>query len=328
MRVADSGEYLGFLVGPVIKYKLLKKPEAKWDSRARSIGASKLAPSRGVQQYNLRAVTTMAYVAQLHPLREIAVKSEKCVVQALFHVLNNTYPIPLIFRMGDIKASQPVSLLTLSFAARYTAATETLTMWRANFDALNNCRCEHAPLDWLANQVRKVSSRAGIQSAAVQIMTLQLYPIDIAAEAARRIVMWAPALNSLPSLVLDIAAALDATKSYKPFFTLALLQTWFTGWTTSFRAHASKVSCIFGCDAEDWLLHYVVCQPLWMTIYSERNISCDIPLSRALVLQGDKIDLFNVAVTCDVYHNFKNQKSTNVLAQVRDSIRRTTMLTT
>ena len=95
----------------------------------------------------------------------------------------------------------------------------------------------------------------------------------------------------------------------------------------SFQAHASKVSCIFGCDAEDRLLRYVVCQPLWMAIYSERNISCDISLSRALV-QGDKNDLFNVTVACDVYHNRKDLRSTNVLAQVRDSIRRTTMLTT
>ena len=60
---------------------------------------------------------------------------------------------------------------------------------------------------------------------------------------------------------------------------------------------------------------------------SERNISRDISLSRALVLQGDKNDLFNITVAFDVYHNGKNLNSTNMLALVRDSIRQTTMLT-
>jgi len=152
VRIQDSGEYLGFQIGTSIKDKLWRKPEAKWDTRARSIAAAKLAPSIGVQQYNMRAVTTMGYVAQLHPLPASSTKSEKSVVQRIFHVMNNTFPVPLYFRMKDIRAPQPTSLQALSYATRYRTATKTITTWQQNFVQLNKCRSDFAPLDWLAGR--------------------------------------------------------------------------------------------------------------------------------------------------------------------------------
>jgi hypothetical protein len=172
----------------------------------------------------------MAYVAQLHPLHEIAVKSKKSVVQGLFHVLNNTYPIPLIFRMGDIKAPQPVSLQGLSRATRLRAAVKTLTTWQDNLRDLNKCRSEHAPLQWFVGRahsdpwwdtppivdlvseafnfggkfgrlkcdvesVLKGRKNARIQSTAVKILTPLVYPIDIPQELSRRLRLWLPPLR-------------------------------------------------------------------------------------------------------------------------------------
>ena len=103
-----------------------------------------------MQQYNLRAVTTLGYVAQLHPLPASTIKNDKSAAQRISHVLNNTFPVALYFQMEDISAPQPTSLQALSYAARYRAATTTLTTWQQKLVKLNKCRSELGPLDWLA----------------------------------------------------------------------------------------------------------------------------------------------------------------------------------
>ena len=50
---------------------------------------------------------------------------------------------------------------------------------------------------------------------------------------------------------------------------MAILRTWSNGWFTTTRMHESEVfPCIFGCDANDSLHHYLRCEVLWTLIYS------------------------------------------------------------
>ena len=45
---------------------------------------------------------------------------------------------------------------------------------------------------------------------------------------------------------------------------MALLKMVTNAWTTSFRMHESdKLKCLFGCDADDKLEHYLTCHTLW-----------------------------------------------------------------
>ena len=132
-------------------------------------------------------------------------------------------------------------------------------------------------------------------------------------------------------LTLDIGRTLDNAKRCKPFLVVALLRTWFNGWTTSYRAHSNKTTCIFGCsaEAEDRLLHYAVCQPLWMAIYSSVEVSDEIALLRSLALRLDgdvASDLRCLAIAVDVYNNCKGKVRNNLKAQMADSTRRMTML--
>ena len=55
-----------------------------------------------------------------------------------------------------------------------------------------------------------------------------------------------------------------------PFSTpMAILRTWSNGWFTTTRMHESVVlPCIFGCDANNSLHHYLRCEVLWTLIYS------------------------------------------------------------
>ena len=58
---------------------------------------------------------------------------------------------------------------------------------------------------------------------------------------------------------------------------MALIRTWSNGWFTSIRMHESiALPCIFGCDAEDNLDHYLKCDILWTLIYCCNNCKTTI----------------------------------------------------
>ena len=50
---------------------------------------------------------------------------------------------------------------------------------------------------------------------------------------------------------------------------MCLLRTWSNGWCTSNRMHEPEaLPCIFGCEADDDLCHYLKCEVLWTCVYS------------------------------------------------------------
>ena len=58
---------------------------------------------------------------------------------------------------------------------------------------------------------------------------------------------------------------------------MTLIRTWSNGWFTSIRMHESiALPCIFGCDAEDNLHHYLKCDILWTLIYCCNNCKSTI----------------------------------------------------
>jgi hypothetical protein len=305
-------------------------------------------------------------VAQIYPPTSAAFKAERSMVQRIFHLLNYTFPGEMFFRLGGVGAPNPYSLRVLSYASRFRAAKRTISVWQECKANLDKARDEFGPCAWFAKSAhsnpwwdtppaadliaeaaagfdgkfgkleRKVKShiqnqsdarRKGVQAATSRIILPMIHNTDITAEVARRIVLWAPDLSNRTSLKKDIAHTLDIAKRMKPSIVLALLRTWFNGWTTSYRAHSNKVSCIFGCDAEDRLLHYIVCQPLWSTIYEKMKSKGEMSYARSLALEfNDTVaDVKSLAVACDVYHNLKYADGACARAQISDSSRRMTM---
>ena len=159
-EVASACEYLGFWIGPKISEKIWQKAERKWCSRSQAIADAKLAPSLGIRMYNTRAVTTLGYMAQLHPLPQSMVKEEKSSVQHIFHVLSNTYPCVMVFKLAEIGMPQPHSLGFVSFASKFGAAIKTITVWRDNLTRLNIAWSDFAPI-WVVRWRCSLESLAG-----------------------------------------------------------------------------------------------------------------------------------------------------------------------
>ena len=62
----------------------------------------------------------------------------------------------------------------------------------------------------------------------------------------------------------DVSRALAGAALCSHVTAIAWFKTVTNAWTTSYRMHESvKFSCVFGCNAEDKLEHYLKCHTLW-----------------------------------------------------------------
>jgi hypothetical protein len=65
--ILAEGKYLGFMLGPAAGSSSWKSPLQKWMHRVVCIAGSRLAPSLGTTDFNVRAVSTLGYIGQLLP---------------------------------------------------------------------------------------------------------------------------------------------------------------------------------------------------------------------------------------------------------------------
>ena len=61
----------------------------------------------------------------------------------------------------------------------------------------------------------------------------------------------------------------------KPQVCMSVFKTYIGGWTTTHRMNEPvKLSCFFGCqEAQDEMLHYIWCTPLWLLVAEEFGCS-------------------------------------------------------
>jgi len=90
----------------------------------------------------------------------------------------------------------------------------------------------------------------------------------------------------------------------------AVIKTWTNTWTTSSRMHEiDRMSCIFGCEAEDCLDHYLCCDPLWTAVISNSFRRVELLWSRPLTKIGlvdpsiEWLQMLAIAFAC--YHSMK-----------------------
>ncbi|CAK0827227.1 unnamed protein product, partial [Prorocentrum cordatum] len=87
-----------------------------------------------------------------------------------------------------------------------------------------------------------------------------LYPEDLVATIHRRLRRWG-VVCSLPELRERWPSLRDKLSEVRPAWMRSWIRTAFNGWTTSRRMSAviDARPCLFGCDEEDALEHYIVC---------------------------------------------------------------------
>ena len=125
-----------------------------YEYRGRAIGCATVAPSLGIPLYNSRAVSTLGYIAQIYPFPNEVYKTQKSVVQGVYHTINNTLSPSILYKFKEIGLVQPHSLHVLSYAARFRAARHTITVTNANKEELDRARNDVGPVGWLGASCR------------------------------------------------------------------------------------------------------------------------------------------------------------------------------
>ena len=91
-QIVDSGEYLGFDVGPSAASYLWKKPTAQFLERSRKLAISGIPPAHATSQANQRATPTLTYVSQIYPPPDALLETHRLASQANLHLLNHVFP--------------------------------------------------------------------------------------------------------------------------------------------------------------------------------------------------------------------------------------------
>jgi hypothetical protein len=299
VRIQPFGFYLGFSVGPAAGAHMWKLPTQKWISRARDLAAASLPPSLAIKEYNLRAVSTPGYVAQLYPPPENLRKMELILVQKLFHFLRNSLPKEVLFNAKAVGLPEPKAVLAVGHASRSRTANRSLSTAIAGTALLDGVRSDHAPLafflgrahssprwdlppivDLVADTLNDLGGIAvGLQALVCFIVNarpLSSWQAEAHAfvkdlvdhgvvwhQLSRRIAMWWDTPFSKQELGSMVRGAMGALVAFSPAVCLATVKTWTNAWTTTERAHVEVRTCVFVCRRADLIEHYLFCPVLW-----------------------------------------------------------------
>ena len=304
--ICDSGEYLGFMVGP--KGGTVSswcKPLQKFERLVGELSAAGLAAAAGTDIYKARIATTTAYVEQLCPPSPKYLLLEASAIEKVLHVPHYTLPkwSPYLLDQAGMRSFPCLELRALAAQAR--TAAKTCTCWREELAELNLVRSDYGPMLnvlssvnpsrqlqdnawWSSESFADVLKRASElplscnrQPAKTRRSAVQMHAYNelVALRLPHRIAnLLLPRLSKhLSNETLDqdkLLHAIDVTlnicKRLTPQVGSAVIRTWCNGWPTSSRVGADTVACIFGCAHHiDSLRHYATCPLLWTPILSE-----------------------------------------------------------
>ena len=275
----------------------------------------------------------------------------------------------MMFRNKEVKLPQPHSIKVLSYAARFRTASETCTVWRTQKEELDSARGRYGPLSWLIRhepnmpgwqlkpaadlladashefgsdlgpfkaEVSNICKEKNIhaQKATSLVLLPRLYPINIPAELARRLMLWFSDTAPPWDLAASIAQTLAVSQKMKPSITLSFVKVLCNGIPTSFRTHSAPVRrCLFGCVAQDRISHYIFCPVLWNVLFRAIDFSSCLLPANVLALYPPETPwatIFNallaVHTLVDAVQNLLGPRRNVPLLQIKDSLRRAKIL--
>ena len=125
---------------------------------------------------------------------------------------------------------------------------------------------EHA---WICDYPNSAypSCYKGVQSAAIQAFSVKEKVRDLSQELAGKlcVTLGSELANRIPAPVVWFSS-LECLLTRCPLFVrVCWLKAISGAWCTSRRLHTgANLPCVFGCDAADEFLHYIVCPVLWL----------------------------------------------------------------
>jgi hypothetical protein len=313
ISVVAQSKYLGTFLGTITSHHLWQAPTSKWRARTEAIAATGAPPSVATRLYDIHALATLHYVAQLSVPPGELLRHEAAVLARLLHVPFNAFSRADFYSLAAWGSVRLHSALASAVAALVRASLRTIA-WKDNYDMLMNnssrtlsmmSRGSLSPpfFDTVPIAVTLHDAALGfpahptlgpvlpqiIREANLEASLIICGKFKMQSFISERLhVALFP--DSIPELINRRLAVLDPDATLDDFdhqhlkdflrglsvaWATTILKTWANGWTTSTRMHEAQVlPCLFGCTAHrDELLHYLQCERLWSAILDEER-SC------------------------------------------------------
>ena len=145
-EVAPALKYLGFWLGPGAGACVWSAPVAKWQKTAAAIGHSERTPAVAALAYNVRAVTTLGYVAQLARQPVNIVTDDARAAYKVVGLPPQAVRRSDLFRLDAAGGPAITSAEVLVAAARTRAAFQTLSSWRSICNMIKDENSESASI--------------------------------------------------------------------------------------------------------------------------------------------------------------------------------------
>ena len=113
------------------------------------------------------------------------------------------------------------------------------------------------------------------------------------------------------ALTSTMDGTLHVARTLPPQVGWALVRLWCNGWPTSSRMGGKLQHCIFGCQGEDSLRHYITCPLLWepvLKLCKMRGFTWTLSTWNSLALADTELvraQLLAIVVASDAYNSFR-----------------------
>ena len=150
-NILPFGTYLGFQIGPSAGATQWDKPLAKFREAANAIALTRSSAAISVHNYNMRAVPTLGYKAQLTLAPNRIKDIERPSVLHVMHFATNSLNNATLFALSDFGGPQVRSIYATTLAALSRTARKTLPLWSVSATLLEKSGGDHLPINTLIN---------------------------------------------------------------------------------------------------------------------------------------------------------------------------------
>ena len=294
-RIKSSSKYLGAFLGTDSGSKNWCSQNGKYLERCRLIAANGTSAAVSLQQCNQRAVPVLGYMAQFFPPSGALLKAERWALHKILHLPFNSFPLWAFFNFQNIGGSRVLNaraVKSMCESAMARAFSITIEGWQGWLQLLSEAAEASVPYaSFLAGALcpafwdsepivgnyrylyLRLPSRRRLPPAhSTDICMDRMEQSDAYAALLR--VDFPPAwqawfvqkMKRLLNLGDVDLQSFHWVSFYQTFSELpshaamSVLKTFANAWTTRRRLHTGEQwSCIYGCEHEDMLGHYLQC---------------------------------------------------------------------
>ena len=152
LKIASTGKYLGFFIGPNSGSNNWSMPLSKYKQRAREIHVAAFPAAFSASEYNSKCLPTLLYVSQLCPPPPHIMQTELGAIHKILHLPPQTFSYNLAINLATMSGFSIRSASTAMNASMCRFALKSFPKAKEMNDCLIEATLKNVPLCFLSSQ--------------------------------------------------------------------------------------------------------------------------------------------------------------------------------